>query len=259
MTHRSLRRKSKVGTDLSSPSGEGAIDTDDGEVSETLMETSFRAASAASSRERSRSVFIAPKRRESACKSSIPSKIRIISLYKRETGAGADVDVSLEISGLSYEFENLRAELDRYWRAEEDASRMPPSPPAEVVQREELEVVMMVDTVTGPSSERPLAKKQTPLRKNEIQRMIEESVGAAVRVFSTNLEKTIGEHIGRALGDLLPLLPQVNSGDGVRKNIPKAATHNSPEMKGAVSEQRRSVSEAKSKSRKSRGRGKGAK
>ncbi|KAG7196550.1 hypothetical protein KM043_018569 [Ampulex compressa] len=104
--HRSLRRKvkSKLGTELSSPPGEGTMGTDDGEDSETSIETSSWMPSAASSSERSRSAFSATERRGSACKSrtSTPFKTRIISLYNRGEGAGTEADTTLEISGLRH-------------------------------------------------------------------------------------------------------------------------------------------------------------
>ncbi|KAG7203859.1 hypothetical protein KM043_017913 [Ampulex compressa] len=245
-THRSVRRKvkSKVGTDLSFPPDEGAIGTHDGEDSEMSIETSSQAPSAASSREKSRSASGTTKRRGSTC-------------------VGTDADTALEISGLRHEVENLRAELDRYRRAEEDRAGIPsPTPPAEVVQRKESAMVTMMDTMTPPvtrqsakrtafpfpsNRERDKGKKgrkgenlapylspaprstlETPqssgellsLGRDEIQRMIEESVEAALRVFFTNLEKTIGEHIGRSLGgSISPIAPGQPRRQGPKKRF----------------------------------------
>ncbi|KAG7188419.1 hypothetical protein KM043_008067 [Ampulex compressa] len=89
-----------------------------------------------------------------------------------------------------------------------------------------------------------------PLGRDEIQRMIEESVGAALRVFSTNLEKIISKYIRRALGGLLPLLSQANHGDPGRKNAAKTVLPPSSQAKkDAVSQKGRPAPEAKSKSR----------
>ncbi|KAG7196516.1 hypothetical protein KM043_000151 [Ampulex compressa] len=277
-THRSLRKKvkSKEGTDISSPPGEDAMGTNEGEDSETSIETSSLVPSAASSREISRAAFNAIKRRVSVCKSRTPAPFKtcIISMCNRGTGAGTEADTAFEISGLRHEVENLRAELNRYRHAEEDEAKMPPPlPPAEVVHREKSAVVTMVDTVTPPVTRQSAKRTASPspsnkernkgkrgrkvenpppmslllldrrwrplqsfggpysLGRDEILRMIEESVGAALRVFSTNLEKIISKHIRRALGGLLPLLPQANHGDSGRKNAPKTVLPPSSQAK----------------------------